>query len=706
MNPNLKKQKKKLQKSFNEEDKKICDDVKSFYLNRQITNNFSQHVAKDIDLSIKVRNIFNDEENNEAVLRTIESNKEAAKDNMRVFDLTKKLEELSQNAEKVNERYQMEVKKKDERIKQLEKEIEYLSSQLEFEKDNRQKLIKKEEEINELKEKIKCNKSKELEERERQMKEINDTKKSFEIQIEEIMSSKRMEAEEREKQITEIKQNYETKLNEIQYLYNELKNKISEQEQLKEQIEKENIELRAFIDNADDIKNQEIEFLKCELLSQLEKQKEYEMKIQGKNEINKTDLQPKLIVQQEKRNELKNKKDANEKNLEANEDEKPRISPPIKENQEQLSNKEVDQKVNIENHRKDLLEQVKNKETEAIHDIIVVTNSEKDETKEQASDKVELEEEEEEFSNNETTTNNKERENKENQPKKEPHKSESLIQEAFSSLDQFEKIEKIGMGSFGKVFKVCDKQTGTFYAAKISYRLINDEDDSTLLNLTREVTIISKLNHPSVLRFIFFDKYNFKHEERPVIITEYAHNGSLEDFIGLNSQSHLDDTHKLIIIYGIASGMSYLHSYNIIHRDLKPSNILLDESLNPKIADFGLSKIEDQSYKSVSDLKGTPCYMSPEIFERYEYSKSSDVYAFGIILYELLTNEKVFNEKTSQQIIELLNSGYRPEFTSPIADSYKNLIEKCWSQDPSERPTFEDIVKKQKNRSRIHHQIC
>lgn len=75
------------------------------------------------------------------------------------------------------------------------------------------------------------------------------------------------------------------------------------------------------------------------------------------------------------------------------------------------------------------------------------------------------------------------------------------------------------------------------------------------------ISYFSKLNHPSVIRFIFFDEYNFKHEERPVIVTEYAHNGSLEDFIGLNSKSHLDDTRKLIIIYGIASGS---HIFTVI----------------------------------------------------------------------------------------------------------------------------------------------
>ena len=301
--------------------------------------------------------------------------------------------------------------------------------------------------------------------------------------------------------------------------------------------------------------------------------------------------------------------------------------------------------------------------------------------------------------------NNEDKNSRESQMKQKAHTSEKMIQEEFRSLDQFEKMEEIGSGSFGKVFKVVDKQTGAIYAAKISRRKISKEDEASLHDLIREVDIISKISHPSVLKFIYFDNYDFKHQPKPVLITEYASNGSVEDFIRISHQSHSNDrfnaTHGLIIMYGIASGMSYLHLHNIIHRDLKPSNILLDDYLNPKITDFGLSKVEEiegesQVYKSVSDLKGTPCYMSPEIFERYEYSKSSDVYAYGVILYELLTGEKAFIVKSSSEMIKLLKKCYRPKFTSSISDSYKKLIEECWSQEPKERPTFADIVERLK----------
>lgn len=144
---------------------------------------------------------------------------------------------------------------------------------------------------------------------------------------------------------------------------------------------------------------------------------------------------------------------------------------------------------------------------------------------------------------------------------------------------------------------------------------------------------------------------NFENEPNPTIITEYATNGSLSEIIELEksglSPSEWCPTKKLIIIYGIASGMAYMHSHKVIHRDLKPQNVLLDEFLNPKISDFGLSKITDflsisMNIQSQRGLKGTPIYMAPEILLNENYSTASDVYAFAFVLYELFTLESPY----------------------------------------------------------------
>ncbi|KAK8897656.1 hypothetical protein M9Y10_015619 [Tritrichomonas musculus] len=276
------------------------------------------------------------------------------------------------------------------------------------------------------------------------------------------------------------------------------------------------------------------------------------------------------------------------------------------------------------------------------------------------------------------------------------------------SLEDFILQNKIGAGAFGKVYKVKERRTGNIYAAKISIRNIETNSNDLKLDIFREVNIISKLNHPSVLKFITYSPINFKKKSKPVIITEFASNGSLDDLIflersGAKANINYDDTQKLIIIYGIASGMSYLHSHNIIHRDLKPGNILLDDFLFPKIADFGLSKTTHQNEESLTfnstlgAIKGTPKYISPEIWKKAEYTKACDVYAFSIILYEIITNIQPFKDFNFFEISYKVIEGYRPKFLKKIPESYKNLIERCWEKEPENRPTFDEILNQLRN---------
>lgn len=281
--------------------------------------------------------------------------------------------------------------------------------------------------------------------------------------------------------------------------------------------------------------------------------------------------------------------------------------------------------------------------------------------------------------------------------------------EEFSDLDNFEKKEQIGKGGFSEVFKVAEKKTGKIYAAKICKKKLDrntKEIKELRVNLSREVNIISGLDHPAVLKFYGYSKVDFEQESKPVIITEYSSNGTLRNITEQVRQQKVpqswDDTKKLINIYGIASGVSYLHSRDILHRDLKPQNILEDDNLFPQIADFGLALISHQkqdanSYQPNNKALGTPIYAAPEIWKKNAYSTKGDVYSFGYIVYEIMTNEAPFQGFTQDQVFdEVIANRIRPEFKCPIPDVYKQLIEKCWADDPNERPNFSTIVKELK----------
>ena len=277
----------------------------------------------------------------------------------------------------------------------------------------------------------------------------------------------------------------------------------------------------------------------------------------------------------------------------------------------------------------------------------------------------------------------------------------------YIDLNQYKKTSTIGSGGYSQVYLIEDNK-GQKYAAKVS---INDVDESMkdyqeIHMLFREINLMSSLTHPSIIKFIGYSPFDFDGEPFPTIIIEIASNNSLKNIIDLEqkglSPEDWNDTKKLINIYGIASGMAYLHSKKIIHRDLKPDNILLNEYLHPKISDFGLSKTTDfispsMNFKSDRGAKGTPQYIAPEIFNDNKYSYASDVYAFGIIVYEMLTGDKPFKfDNIFLLINQVATVGSRPKINEKVPEIYRNLIECCWSQLPEDRPTFDQIVEELK----------
>ncbi|KAK8898373.1 hypothetical protein M9Y10_000658 [Tritrichomonas musculus] len=147
--------------------------------------------------------------------------------------------------------------------------------------------------------------------------------------------------------------------------------------------------------------------------------------------------------------------------------------------------------------------------------------------------------------------------------------------------------------------------------------------------------------------------------------------------------------------------MKYLHENNILHRDLKTENILMDDFLCPKIADFGLSKKihydpKSMSFNSSKNMKGTFAFMAPEARETHEYTQYNDIYAFGFIIYEIIAN--VTNGNASYfRLVVSLTAGKKPELENNIPVSYRCLIERCWSQNASDRPKFSEIISLLKN---------
>jgi serine/threonine protein kinase len=155
----------------------------------------------------------------------------------------------------------------------------------------------------------------------------------------------------------------------------------------------------------------------------------------------------------------------------------------------------------------------------------------------------------------------------------------------------------------------------------------------------------------------------------------------------------LSPTGIAIIICGIVLGMRFIHSRSFVHRDLKPSNILLNENGHSLIADFG-SNLDERMDRTASPDSGTLYYAAPEQFVDGEATNKVDVFSFGLILCEILTGRRVFHEDFSaREIVQAITKGRMPAIPDRVSGSMRTLILKCWSLNPSYRPSFDDILR-------------
>lgn len=161
-----------------------------------------------------------------------------------------------------------------------------------------------------------------------------------------------------------------------------------------------------------------------------------------------------------------------------------------------------------------------------------------------------------------------------------------------------------------------------------------------------EVKIMQKINHPNIIKY-----YNhFINEESLDIIMEYASNGNIQ-----NKYIYKNISNKQIYLFlqQLINAIKYLHSLKIVHGDIKPSNLLLDKNNNLKIADFGCSK---QINYPINYLIGTPIYMSPELINHNQYYCKNDIWAIGIILYQLIYHKLPYQPSNLFHLIYLINN--------------------------------------------------
>ena len=194
-----------------------------------------------------------------------------------------------------------------------------------------------------------------------------------------------------------------------------------------------------------------------------------------------------------------------------------------------------------------------------------------------------------------------------------------------------------------------------------------------------EYELLYKMNHPNIIRsFGFF----IGDEKRPPsILLEFCpHDLSSAITSGTNEQ-------VAIWVYQIVEAMVYVHSCQIIHRDLKPSNILIGQDELIRVADFGISKLMTLEEQSSTMGAGTQKFMAPELLNEEEYNEKVDVYAFGVLLYYIISH----GEMPKITIIQMGN-GKKAPIPNSFTELAKQIIDLCWNRNPDERPSFARIL--------------
>jgi serine/threonine protein kinase len=200
----------------------------------------------------------------------------------------------------------------------------------------------------------------------------------------------------------------------------------------------------------------------------------------------------------------------------------------------------------------------------------------------------------------------------------------------------------------------------------------------------QEIKTFAKLKHPCILGFQGFVLNERLKEAK--IMTEFMPNGTLEDII--TAEKRISPTKRAKIVCGIVLGMRFMHSKGVIHRNLKSLNIYLDGLWRPRIGSSYFLTYDE----SLPEHVETTRYMAPECFEERGSTKMMDVYSFGLILYEILVGRSVFSRgKSVDEVRKLIREGNRAEIPQTVPRNVRKLIKRCWSQNPEQRPTFEEV---------------
>jgi len=248
--------------------------------------------------------------------------------------------------------------------------------------------------------------------------------------------------------------------------------------------------------------------------------------------------------------------------------------------------------------------------------------------------------------------------------------------------NRYQIIEELGKGGMGRVYKVLDKEIGE----KVALKLLNPQiaaESKTIERFRNELKTARQISHKNVCRMYHLSK----EEGAPYIIMEYVRGEDLKSMIRM--MGSLSPGQTVSIAKQVCEGLSEAHRLGVIHRDLKPQNIMIDRNGDVKIMDFGIARtLQAKGITGEGIMIGTPEYMSPEQAEGKEADERADIYALGIVLFEMLTGRVPFEGETPLSVALKHKTEAPPDprkINAQIPDDLARLILRCLEKEKGKR---------------------
>ncbi len=255
------------------------------------------------------------------------------------------------------------------------------------------------------------------------------------------------------------------------------------------------------------------------------------------------------------------------------------------------------------------------------------------------------------------------------------------------TLSGYEILELLGEGSMGVVYKARDRQLDRLVALKVLHERLASSAEF-VARFEREARAISALNHPNIATIYAVGQA----EGQRFLVLEYLPGGTLSSKLeGLGEGEMLPVAEVVDCALQIANGLGHAHRRGVVHRDVKPDNVLLSDEGVLKVTDFGVAKIDvDLGLTEEGSLVGTMAYMSPEQVQGVQVDYRSDIYSFGVVIYELAARQLPFPSFHSAALIyDIVNTAPPPlsQFRSDIPAELEQILSECLQKPPEQRPT-------------------